>query len=214
MNEHEESSPGPETGPETGVKFDINDIIGTAKAIITTPVGYFQSMAKTGGFVNPLIFVIVMSLIAGVISGILSFVGSPVGMLAYGLAGIIFIPIGATIGAFIGAGILFVIWKLMGSTENYEVSFRCVAAVSAIYPITAVLYLVPYLGTIATAAWSAFLLIEASVGVHGLKRRTAQIVFGIIAVVLIIMNVSAEHAARNLAGEAERLSEILEQYQD
>ena len=198
----------------TDIKFDINDIIGTAKSVITAPVAHFQSMPTSGGLINPLIFIIAMSLASGIISGLLSFVGSPVGMLAFGLAAIIFIPIAATIGSFIGAGILYLIWKAMGSERDYETSFRCLAALSAIYPITAVLYLVPYLGTVVSLAWGAFLLVEASVAVHGRQRRTAQLVFGILALVLIIMNVSAERTARNFAAEAERLSEMLEQTKD
>jgi len=155
-----------------------------------------------------------MSLASGIISGILSFVGSPVGMLAFGLVAIIYIPIAATIGSFIGAGILYLIWKLMGSERDYEASFRCLAALSAIYPITAVLYLVPYLGTVVSIAWGAFLLIEASVAVHGRQRRTAQLVFGILAVLLIIMNVNAERTARNLADEVDQLNKVLEQYKE
>jgi hypothetical protein len=200
--------------PDSSVKFDINDIIATAKAVITAPAEYFQSMQTSGGLINPLIFIITMSLISGLISGILSLVASPVGMLAFGLAAIIFIPIFAAIGAFIGGGILYLVWKLMGSEHNYETSFRCLAAVSAIYPITAVLSLVPYLGTIVSLVWGAFLLIEASVAVHGRQRRNAQLVFGIIAAILIVMNVSTEYTARNLAAEADRLNEMLEQYEN
>ena len=206
MTESRQTNPS----PESTVKFDINDIVATAKTVITAPAEYFQSMPKTGGLVNPMIFIVTMSLATGIISGILSFVGSPVGLLAYGLAAIIFIPIVAIIGAFIGAGILYLIWKLMGYEQDYETSFRCLAAVSAIYPITAALYLVPYLSTVVSLAWGAFLLIEASVAVHGRNRRSAQIVFGILAAILIFMNVSAEHTARNFMGEAERLNEMME----
>ncbi len=206
MTESRQTNPS----PESTVKFDINDIVATAKTVITAPAEYFQSMPKTGGLVNPMIFIVTMSLATGIISGILSFVGSPVGLLAYGLAAIIFIPIVAIIGAFIGAGILYLIWKLMGSEQDYETSFRCLAAASAIYPITAALYLVPYLSTVVSLAWGAFLLIEASVAVHGRNRRSAQIVFGILAAILIFMNVSAEHTARNFMGEAERLNEMME----
>jgi len=200
--------------PASNVKFDINDIIANAKSVITAPVAHFQAMPTNGGLINPLIFIVVMSLASGIISGLLSFVGSPVGMLAFGLAAIIFIPIAATIGSFIGAGILYLIWKLMGSERDYEASFRCLSALSAIYPITAVLYLVPYLGTVVSLAWGAFLLVEASVAVHGRQRRSAQLVFGILAVILIIINVGAERTARNLSDEAERLSKVLEQYDD
>jgi len=210
MTESEQPNPT----SDTGVKFDINDIITTAKSVITAPATHFQSMPTSGGLINPLIFIIAMSVASGIISGLLSFVGSPVGMLAYGFAAIIFIPIAATIGSFIGAGVLYLIWKLMGSKRDYEASFRCLAALSAIYPITAVLSLVPYLGTVVSAAWGAFLLIEASVAVHGRERRPAQLVFGVLAVILIIVNISAERSARSFADEAERLNAVLEQYEE
>ena len=194
-------------------KFDLNAIVTSARSVITNPAAHFQSMPRTGGLVEPLIFIVVMAVATGIVSAILSFVGSPVGLLAYGLAAIIFIPIGALIGAFIGAGILFVIWKVMGSQMNYEASFRCLAAITAIYPITALLSILPYLGGIIGVAWGTWLLIEASVAVHGRERRTSQMVFGIIGAVLIFMNVSGEYAARHLSDQAEDLSRILEQYQ-
>jgi hypothetical protein len=218
MNEPENNS-NIETPPEAdvsngGFQFDINDILAKALAVIKTPGDYFRNMPVSGGFQEPLIFAITLSLAAGIISGILSFFGSPVGFLAYGLAAIIFVPIGATIGMFIGGGVLFLIWKVMGSERDYEASVRCASAMTAITPITAVLYLVPYLGTVIGLAWSAYLVIEASVAVHGLDRKKAQIVFGIIAAIGILLNVSAEHTVRSLSDQAEELQKVLEQYGD
>lgn len=179
-------------------KFDISQVTAQAKAVITNPVAHFQTMPKTGGYANPVIFVAVMGAVMGLISAVVSLFGSPVGMLAAGLGAIIIMPIFAVIGAFIGGAILFVIWKLMGSEENYETAFRCQASIAAIYPVTALLAIVPYLGTIITIAWGAFLLIEASVSVHGRPRRTAQIVFGILAVLMIFSNIASERAARQM----------------
>lgn len=216
MNETE-NSPGGEPSPDQetaqgGFQFDINDILARALAVIKTPGEYFRTMPVSGGYLDPLVFAITLSVAAGIISGILSFVGSPVGFLAYGLAAIIYVPIGATIGLFIGGGILFLIWKMMGSDKDYEASVRCVSAMTAVYPITAVLYLVPYLGTVVGLAWGAYLAIEASVGVHGRDRKKSQLVFGILAAFGILMNVSAEHTARNLSDQAEELSKVLERY--
>lgn len=191
--------------------FDINAVIADARSVLTSPASYFQSMPKTGGFAEPLIFMLVMAVLAGVISALLSFVGSPVGLLAFGLAAIVFIPIGVLIGAFIGAGILFVIWKVMGSQLDYEASLRCLAAITVVYPITAVLSILPYLGSIVGVALASYLLIEASVAVHGRDRRASQLVFGIIGAVMIFMNVSSEYAARQLAEQAEQLGDMLQQ---
>lgn len=197
--------------PQPG-KFDINAVIADAKQVITAPASYFKSMPRTGGFVEPLIFIAVMAVIAGVLSAVLSFFGSPVGMLAFGLAAIIFVPLGAVIGAFIVSAILFVIWKLMGSEQDYETSFRCLAAIMAIYPVIAVLSIIPYVGSIASVAWGTYLLIEASVAVHGRERKTSQLVFGIIGVILIFWNVSTEHTSRQLSEQVAELGRMLEQY--
>ena len=123
--------------------FDINQVIAQAKAVITNPVGYYQTMPKTGGYGNPVIFVAVMGAVMGLITAVLSFFGSAAGMMAAGLGAIIVMPIFAVLGAFIGAAILYVIWKLMGSAESYETAFRCQASVAAIYPISALLARAP-----------------------------------------------------------------------
>jgi hypothetical protein len=193
------------------VKFDINTVINTARSVITSPATYFQNMQKSGGLVEPLIFIAVIAVVTGVLAAVLSIFFSAVGFRAFGLGAIIFVPIGALIGAFIGAGILFAIWKLMGSEQDYEASFRCIAATMAIYPVTTVLSILPYIGSIAAVAWATYLLIEASVAVHGRNRKTAQLVFGVIGAVLVIMNVSSEHTVRQLGNQAEELSRIMEQ---
>ncbi len=194
--------------------FDINQVIEQAKAVITNPVAYFQTMPKTGGYGPPVIFVAVMGAVMGLITAVLSLFGSTAGMLAAGLGAIIVMPIFAVVGAFIGAAILYVIWKLMGSVENYETAFRCQASVAAIYPITALLSIVPYIGSIVMIAWATFLIIEASVSVHGRERRTAQIVFGILAALMILSNIASERAARQLEARMAHMGSQFEGIED
>jgi hypothetical protein len=194
--------------------FDINQVIAQARNIITDPVGYFQHMPKSGGYANPVIFVAVMGAAMGLVTAVWSLFGSTTGMLAAGLGAIIVMPIFAVIGAFIGAAILFVIWRLMGSGEDYETAFRCQASVAAIYPVTALLAIVPYLGTIVTIAWGAFLLVEASVSVHGRERKTAQIVFGILAVLMILSNIASERAARQMERRFQEMGGQFENMED
>ncbi len=194
--------------------FDINQVIVQAKAVITNPVGYFQTMPKSGGYGPPVIFVAVMGAVMGLITALLSFFGSAAGMLAGGLGAIIVMPIFAVLGAFIGAAILYVIWKLMGSPESYETAFRCQASAAAIYPISALLAIVPYIGSIVMIAWGAFLMIEASVSVHGRERRTAQIVFGILAALMILSNIASERAAREMEERMERMGSQFQGVED
>lgn len=195
-------------------QFDINKVINDAKTVATNPGGYYQTMAKTGGFVEPLIFIVVMAVASGLISAILSLFSSGAGgFLAWGFAAIIMLPIAAVIGSFIGAAILFVIWKLMGSGETYETAFRCLAASTVVYPVMAILSIIPYIGSIICIAWASYLMIEASVAVHGRERKTANLVFGIIGALLILSNVSSEYAARNIASKVDQWGKNFEDYQ-
>lgn len=65
-------------------------------------------------------------------------------------------PIAVAIGSFIGAAILFVIWKLMGSQEDYETAYRCGAYLMALAPITTLINVIPYAGAIISLVICAF----------------------------------------------------------
>ncbi len=187
----------------------------TAVNVVTKPAEFFRGMPKTGGFLEPLVFAVIMGLITGIIQMIFSFIGlgpggAGRGMMA-GFGMIIFMPIAAAIGSFIGGGILFVIWKLMGSQENYETAYRCGAYIMAIAPVTAIIGAVPYLGGLISMAIYVFFLVTASVEVHHLESQKAWLVFGIIGVVFALIGVFAEYKARNMSSEMENWRNMGEQ---
>ncbi len=177
--------------------FDLSKVIDDAKAVITNPVDFYRNMQKSGGFVEPVIFVIVMAFIAAIIFTLFSLFGGG-RMAAAGISALIVVPIMMLIGSFVSAAILFVIWKLMGSENNYETAYRCVAYSMGILPVTAVLTMIPYLGSIVPVLWGAYLMWIASTEVHGLNQQTAMIVFGILAFIGVIVNLSGERTARNM----------------
>jgi hypothetical protein len=186
--------------------FSPDALILKVRRIITDPAGYFRDMPRSGGYLEPAGFIVVMALIMGAVTAVWSLLGAGAGgMAAGGFGAILFTPVIMLIGAFIGAAILFVIWKLMGSEQNYETAFRCQSSVAAIYPIVAVVSVVPYLGTILSVAWGAFLLIEASVQVHERPRKLATTVFGILAVLMILSNTAGERASREMAERMESM---------
>ena len=129
----------------------------------------------------------VVSMVIGYI-GSLAHIGiSPMGGGLTGagaLAGIIIAPIIVLVFSFIVAGILFIIWKIMGSQENYETAYRCAAYSSGIVPVTSVLGFIPYLGSVAGLLWGFYLIITASIEVHKIKSSLAWTVWGIIAALL------------------------------
>jgi len=180
----------------------------TAINVVTKPADFFQQMSKTGGFVEPLIFAVIMGLVSGIIYAILGLFGlgqaghSGSAMASFGM--IIFMPIAAAIGSFIGGAILFVIWKLMGSEENYEVAYRCGAYLMALSPITAIINVVPYGGAVINTVIMLFYLVMASVHVHHLEPQKAWIVFGIIGAILALLSVYGQYKARHISPEVEK----------
>jgi hypothetical protein len=186
----------------------------TAVQVVTAPAAFFKGMPKTGGFVEPLIFVAIMGVITGIIQALLSLFS-----LSYrggmGLTAVIIFPIAAVIGSFIGAAIIFVIWKLMGSQENYETSYRCTAYLMALAPITAILSIIPYAGGIINMAIYIFYIVAASTQVHNIPSQKAWMVFGIIGIIFALLGLKAEYTARHMAGERWRTTteETAKQYQ-
>ena len=126
----------------------------TAVQVVTAPAEFFKSMPKTGGFVEPLVFAAIMGFIAGIIHALINILGLSYAYVGFAesLAMIIVVPIVVVICSFIGAAIIFVIWKLMGSQENYETSYRCGAYLMALAPIIAIISIIPYVGGIINMA--------------------------------------------------------------
>jgi hypothetical protein len=194
----------------------------TALNVITNPAGFFQGMPKTGGFLEPLVFAVIMGFIAGIIQAILSFIGlgpgAGYGGGIHGFSAIIFMPIAAAIGSFIGGAILFVIWKLMGSQEDYETAYRCGAYLMALAPIAAIIGAIPYAGGLIYMFTYVFYLVTASTHVHNIPSQKAWLVFGIIGVIFAIMVLSGEYKARHASSEMEKWREMNEntrkEYQD
>src|SRR6056297_705026 len=195
--------------------FNPDAIIRKAIWVIADPSGYFRQMPRSGGFMEPMVFIAIMAAVLGVISAVWALFGATTGVVAGGfLAALIVTPIAAVIGAFIGAAVLFVTWKLMGSNENYETAFRCQASVAATYPIVGVVSIIPYVGNILAIAWGAFLMIEASVQVHGRSRKLATTVFGTLAVLLILSNTAGERASRQMAERMENIGSEFEGFEE
>lgn len=169
-------------------------------------------MKKSGGYVEPLIFMIVLSVIAGVISAVLGMAGlGMAGAMTGGLIAIIMVPILVVIFGFIGAGIAYVIWNMMGSQENFETAFRCVAYTAAIAPINAVLNLFPYIGSAVSALWPMALLAIASIHVHRRSVQASWAVFGVIGVIFMLISVSGERTSRQMADQMDDWQEIFEE---
>ena len=187
--------------------------------VITKPAKFFKTMPKTGGFLEPLIFAIIMGVIAGIIRALIgifhfTYISERV---TECLGFIILYPIFIASGSFIVAAILFVIWwKLMESQENYETSCRCIAYLAALAPIVVMISAIPYVGNIINMAICVYYLVIASKHVHNIPEQKAWLVFGIIGAILVLILIALENEARNMAPTEEeyrkKAEEINRQY--
>jgi hypothetical protein len=203
-----------ETMAETkALQFNIQEqltsVVNTMVSVITNPAAFYQNMPRTGGFNDPIIFVAAMGLVGGVLQLILSVFGlSIAGSFLMALGYLILFPVFYALFSFIPAAILYMIWKVMGSRENFEIAYRCTAYAAAIGPIITIIGLIPYLGVIVANAWIAYLLVMASVEAHDLIAKPCWIVFGVIAGVLSLGSVTTQYTARQYVKELYKMEQM------
>jgi hypothetical protein len=197
--------------PKQGIDFAA--MPQTAIKVITGPAAFFREMPRSGGFGEPLLFLMVMSAVTGLLQALLLLFGlAPDVQMSVTVAilSIILYPLVAAVAGFIIAAVLFVIWKVIGSQESYETAYRCMAYVGALFPITAVLGAIPYAGGVLGIALTTFFYVTASVETHKITAQKAWTVFGIIGVLLIAMNLGGELATRSAQQNNERLQQQIE----
>ncbi|RLB38599.1 MAG: hypothetical protein DRH12_12665 [Deltaproteobacteria bacterium] len=186
----------------------VKDIPSIAIRVMTNSATFFREMPKAGGFMEPIVFAAAMGLASGIASAILAIFGlgyvhSFLGAISY----IILMPIVAPLFGFIGALILFVIWKILGSQESYETAYRCGAYASAITPITTLLNAIPYIGAVVGLLWMTYVIVVASSEVHRIDRKKAWTVFGIIFIIFAIGSITSQFAARRLERKVEKFKQ-------
>jgi len=124
---------------------------------------------------------------------------SPTPILSTGMAiaSIMLYPLGYAVLGFGGAGLVFAVWKLLGSRESFETAYGCVAYLSAFMPITTLLLVVPYGGLLICVALLTYLYVLISREAHGIKVARAWVVFGLIGVALFFMGLGADIRAQD-----------------
>lgn len=184
----------------------LTSVKNAAIQVITDPMGFYRYMQRGGGYVEPLLFMVIMGLISGLLQTLLGVFGLGVsGTLFVVGASIVLVPILVAIFGFVGAAVVFVIWKLLGSQQSFECAYRCVAYSGAISPVTTVLNVIPYIGPVIGIAWMTFLMVVASVEVHDVAPKMAWAVFGILSVLLILGSLSSQMTARKYAKQFDKL---------
>jgi hypothetical protein len=195
---------------EKTVRIDFAKITQTALQVITSPAEFFRTMPKGGGFVEPLVFLVLMGAVAGLIQAVAAIFGIfPGAGRGPALAAVIMYPLFGAVFSFIGTAVVFIIWKGMGSHESYEAAYRCVGYLSALWPVATVLHLVPFIGPPAAIAIWTYFYIVASIEVHAIPPRKAWLVFGIIGGVFMLISIIGGVAHR-MSGDGEQYRKQLE----
>ena len=200
------------TDTNQGVNM-LSSIPNQMMEIILRPVQFYSSsMQKTGGYVEPLVFMVVMAVVAALVMAITGLIGlGPTGAMAMGFGGIIMLPILVAIFGFVGAAIAYFIWKIMGSDEDFETAYRCVAYSYAYAPVAMLVAGIPYLGTLISTFWPMALLAIASIYVHQRSIKASWAVFGILGLVMLLMGWGAERTGKQMTSDLEGWSREMEQ---
>jgi hypothetical protein len=190
--------------------IDSAAMLQTAIKVVTTPAAFFREMPKTGGYKDPLLFMVVMGVVNGLVTAVLGLLGlALIFSMGMAIASIIIYPVMYAVFGFIGAAIVFVIWKLMGSQEPFETSYRCVAYIAAFMPIVSLIDIIPYIGVLASLALLTWVYVVASVETHKLPSKKAWIVFGIIGAAIFLMSLGAGMASRSMqSGTKQQIEEM------
>ena len=197
---------------EMDIRAGIEKIPSLVIRMIKDPVGFYREMPVSGGFVDPLIFLVILGVATGLVRSVIALLGFNVaGAMAMGVASIILAPIFMVIFSFIFAGIAFVIWMLMGSKQSFETAYRCVAYTTAVSPIVALFSVIPYLGSIINVLWPFALLAIASIHVHKLKEKLSWIVFGILGALLALNGIVMERAGRQMTSNMQEWSDKMKE---
>ncbi len=147
------SAGGPARGSVGGGargEFNLQDPVGsfvaTARNVFLNPVGFFRGIARSGDFVNPLVFAVICALISALLGGILTLVLSPLfagpgetgeavtgGIVGF-LVSLILTPIYVVILLAILSGLyhLLVLLLVKPRSTGFEATFRVVSYVQAI----------------------------------------------------------------------------------
>lgn len=147
-----------------------------------------RSMTKEGGYGKPLLYALLWQYVASAAAFGVSFArsvptpwGTPGKIIMFGLTPPLMLLVG-----FVVAAILFVIWHLMGSAQNYQTAFRVWALLAPL----AVLGALPYV-SLAVMVYYFFLLVTASIEIHSIRPTKAWTVWGLLLGVFALLVILA-----------------------
>lgn len=169
----------------SGLKPYLLEPLKMLPRILVSPAKFFASMPKSGGFLEPLIFAVLMGTIAGLIQVVIMIFGGQVAtsIIAESTRVLILGPAVLVLLSFSGAAILYMMWNILGSKEPYAVAFRCWTYIFAIFPILPLIRLSPVLSFVTRTVLVTIFIIIASEKVHLIPPYRSRTFFAVIAMI-------------------------------
>lgn len=178
--------------------FDLKVFIRESKDILLSPKAYFSTMKTTGGFVEPLIKVVIYGIVAGLLTFIwsilnLSSMTSSVLGATSGIFVIVKFAFITVIGLLVGAVVTLVISSICKGSSDFETSLRVVSAIMVIVPVSALFEFIGGLNFYAGLAvslifniYALWLLYNALIETLKAKPETSKLVIYILIGILIV----------------------------
>lgn len=178
----------PPSGPSaggSGSEFDLSDpvnsFIRVTRAVISDPVGFFRALPPRGGFVGPLAFAAVCSVLATIplliLFVLLSLLAGDVTVVLTALFSslLLFVvfPVGTIVSAFVNAAIYHLVLYLLVRNNNagFEATLRVLCYAS--FPVVlAFLFLIPILNILVALALSVYVILLFVLGIREMHRLT------------------------------------------
>ncbi|MCX5795356.1 MAG: YIP1 family protein [Elusimicrobia bacterium] len=199
-------------------------LLPRARSVLLDPTGFFRTMPRSGGWKEPLVFLLVMAavnsllrLVLGLAFGLFgSGMSAATAALFAGLLSAFGALIAVPIASVIAAGIAHVIWMLLGSKQGFETSFRCVAFMAALMPVQAVVQSLPVVGlwlAIPVSLYGIYLFLPASTEVHEVEKHKATIavlILGGLVLLALLGSTFAVWKLRRMAPQARAMKSLIE----
>jgi hypothetical protein len=180
---------------QAGLKQNVLETLRFIQQVLLDPASQFRHMPRQGGFIEPLISIATIGLLAGVLRILVTFYymsqGASVSLFT-ALFAIVTTPLTVVIFCYIGAFLLSIIMRYLGADSSLEVAFRVTGYLAVISPIAVVAATIPYLGNLLILGLLTYLLVMAAIEVYQLNSNTAWMVFGIAFAILAVLSISAE----------------------
>lgn len=111
-------------------------IFKTVKAVLVTPANFYAGMPVTGGFVQPVLFVVIIALVTALLLALAElFVAGFASALTQLLQGLVALPVYGLLVC-LGLSVLFYLsGSLLESGQSFETAFRCSAYSFAVFPL-------------------------------------------------------------------------------